>query len=477
MSKPKGNTKGTMNKGGKKPKPEEEPAPDLLTKDGETLRSMIIGLRDRVTDLKSKRNYAQEERDLIEQFFTNTRKEIDECKVNIANKDTEAEQLEESHRVEVKVYLQKVKHLEYDQKLTNKKIKNEGDQALKGEDEYHNNRLNTMKDDKFRKKKEFNENEKEHQSEVRAETAKQDKMFKKLKTDYDTKIDNQIHNYEELLRKLREDLELKIKVEIHEIEERKNQHINDLMRNHEAAFAELKTYYNDITRENLNVIKGQKQDLENLQASLQTNSKQITEIKAMNKKAEEPLNKNRKLRDEMKYALRQHEKDKMSLDNLKIKLSTLRDKIRRLEREQEELDARYIQVLQEKKDLEDRFERITMEVKMHAELKNEVLAKRLGELENQFEYKETQLQQLVQRAGIDPAIVNQLLVKIHQSIESKNSLLKNLRYSIHHATKAYNDAIRVYEAKLTEFGVPPDELGFEPLESKTSVMPAGLVSS
>ena len=31
--------------------------------------------------------------------------------------------------------------------------------------------------------------------------------------------------------------------------------MNDLMRNHEAAFAELKNYYNDITAENLNLIK------------------------------------------------------------------------------------------------------------------------------------------------------------------------------------------------------------------------------
>ncbi len=45
-------------------------------------------------------------------------------------------------------------------------------------------------------------------------------------------------------------------------------------------------------------------------------------------------------------------------------------------------------------------------------------------------------------------------------MEAKNTLIKNLTYSIHHATKAYNDAIRVYEAKLTEFGIPPEELGF-----------------
>ena len=43
--------------------------------------------------------------------------------------------------------------------------------------------------------------------------------------------------------------------------------------------------------------------------------------------------------------------------------------------------------------------------------------------------------------------------------------------------QAYNDAIRVYEAKLVEFGIPPEELGFLPLPTITSTMPAGLVSS
>lgn len=71
----------------------------------------------------------------------------------------------------------------------------------------------------------------------------------------------------------------------------------------------------------------------------------------------------------------------------------------------------------------------------------------------------------------------ELKTKIQESLEHKNNLIKNLKYSIHHATKAYNDAIRVYEAKLVEFGIPPDELGFQPLETKTSTMPAGLVSS
>jgi hypothetical protein len=41
---------------------------------------------------------------MVEQFFHNTTKEIDEVKIKIANKETESERLEEEHRTEVKVY-------------------------------------------------------------------------------------------------------------------------------------------------------------------------------------------------------------------------------------------------------------------------------------------------------------------------------------------------------------------------------------
>ena len=54
---------------------------------------------------------------------------------------------------------------------------------------------------------------------------------------------------------LENELRLQAKVDVHEIEERKNQHINDLMINHENAYREMKEYYNEITRENLDIIK------------------------------------------------------------------------------------------------------------------------------------------------------------------------------------------------------------------------------
>ena len=41
--------------------------------------------------------------------------------------------------------------------------------------------------------------------------------------------------------------------------------------------------------------------------------------------------------------------------------------------------------------------------------------------------------------------------------------------------QAHNDVIRVYESKLTEFGIPVEELGFRPLLTNTGTGPAGLV--
>jgi growth arrest-specific protein 8 len=63
-----------------------------------------------------------------------------------------------------------------------------------------------------------------------------------------------------------------MKVEIHEIEERKNEHINQLMMNHEKAFREMKEYYNDITRENLELIKVHKEKLAEIKEKISQNA-------------------------------------------------------------------------------------------------------------------------------------------------------------------------------------------------------------
>ena len=51
------------------------------------------------------------------------------------------------------------------------------------------------------------------------------------------------------------------KAETAKIEERKNGHIERLMGAHEKAFAEIKNYYNDITHNNLDLIRSLKEEV------------------------------------------------------------------------------------------------------------------------------------------------------------------------------------------------------------------------
>ena len=316
-----------------------------MTMDGAALSQLVPQLRDQLSDLKSKRNYIQNDRDMVENFYNNTRKEIDELEKRITNKETKAERLEIEHRAEIKVFMQKVKHLEYDQKAANDIIKGRDSKDRTQEDTYHKDWLNDMKKGKKELKEQLGSNEAENQQKVTEQNRNHQQLLDMTQTKFQESLRKLIQDYEKKLAKLREDLELKLKVEIHEIEERKNLHINELMRNHDEAFAELKSYYNEITAENLNLIKAQKHEIEGIQATLGQHKKLIEATKSDNNSNKEPLEEAIRQRNILKNQLKQHEKDKMSLANLKTKLIVLKEKIAKLAKESDDLFARYAKVV------------------------------------------------------------------------------------------------------------------------------------
>lgn len=64
---------------------------------------------------------------------------------------------------------------------------------------------------------------------------------------------------------------------------------------------------------------------------------------------------------------------------------------------------------------------------------------------------------------------------MEELMTAKNGAIRQLQYDITKVSKAHNDLIRVYEAKLEEFGIPAEEMGFRPLFTHTTAGPAGLV--
>lgn len=84
-------------------------------------------------------------------------------------------------------------------------------------------------------------------------------------------------------------------------------------------------------------------------------------------------------------------------------------------------------------------------------------------LKENLEKKELQVNEILKATNLDPAALTNLTKRLEEVLETKNQQIKELQYELARVTKAHNDMIRVYEAKLTENSIPVNDLGFKPL--------------
>lgn len=74
------------------------------------LEEHVVRLREELDREREERNYFQLERDKVNTFWEITKRQLEERKAEIRNKDREMEDAEERHQVEIKVRLLKYKN-------------------------------------------------------------------------------------------------------------------------------------------------------------------------------------------------------------------------------------------------------------------------------------------------------------------------------------------------------------------------------
>merc|ERR1719310_1870464 len=96
---------------------------------------------------QEERNYFQLERDKINTFWEITKKDLEDKKAELRNKDREMEEMEERHQVEIKVYKQKVKHLLFEHQNNITQLKADGESALaKQQEDFRGRELEAKKE-------------------------------------------------------------------------------------------------------------------------------------------------------------------------------------------------------------------------------------------------------------------------------------------------------------------------------------------
>ena len=213
-----------------------------------------------------------------------------------------------------------------------------------------------MRNEKKNQKEEYERDDMQNIGEVDEKEKELEGLIKELRLSLETSNKQLIENYDLKLENLKEELELRMKVEIHEIEERKNQHINDLMVRHQDAFKEMKEYYNDITKENLELIKMHKEKLVDIRAQIEANQKTVDHLKGTMDELKMPLANCLQERDNLKKSLATYDKDCMALRNAKARLQVLKQKVTEIKDSRKDLEERFLKVEREKQDMYKKFE-------------------------------------------------------------------------------------------------------------------------
>jgi hypothetical protein len=366
--------------------------------------------------------------------------------------------------------------------VTADKLKLEAEVAGKLQDDEHREREHELDKDKRSLKISLKEQELAHEETIRKLRMDNDKNITKLRQEFERQVRELQLKYEKKMKTLREDMELRRKAEVHEIEERKNEHINELMNKHAKAFSEIKAYYNDITTNNLDLIRTLKEEVDMMKKKEAKNEKLMFEIAQENKRLSEPLTNALNQVEQLRAELANYQKDKMTLKNSKARLKLLEDQLKSLSWEHEVLQQRFSKVVSERDDLYDKFERALLDIQQRTGFKNLLLERKLENVSEQLEKKDAQLGEVLKAANLDPSVLGSVTAKLEEILEGKNRLIKDMQYELAKVTKSHNDLLRTVEAKLNQYGIPMDDLGFVPQNLQATLpnivvgqQPAGLV--
>ncbi|XP_010877654.2 dynein regulatory complex subunit 4 [Esox lucius] len=448
----------------------------------EQLEEHIVRLREELDREREERNYFQLERDKIHTFWEITKRQLEEKKADLRNREREMEEAEERHQVEIKVYKQKVKHLLYEHQNSISELKAEGVVSNKLMQNEHNELEKELCKGMRTLKVDLKEQELANENLIKGLKLKHDEEITKMRNDFERQVREFEAKFEKKMQVLRQEQDLRRKTEIHEIEERKNSHINILMKNHEKAFSDIKNYYNDITLNSLTLINTLKEQVEDFKKKEERQEKEMAKVLLQNKRLTEPLQKAKEELAELQKQLANYGKDKVSLAGTKARLKVADKEMKDLKWEHEVLEQRFSKVQVERDDLYKKFTQAILEVQQKSGFKNLLLERKLGALTDTLEKKEAQLNEILSASNLDQTALSMVTGKLEEVLDSKNIAIKDLQYDLARVCKAHNDLLRTYEAKLQAFGIPVEELGFKPLECSVAGHslgqgPAGLVSA
>ncbi|XP_058249600.1 dynein regulatory complex subunit 4-like isoform X2 [Hemibagrus wyckioides] len=361
-----------------------------LSSEKEQLEEQIIQLRVELEQEREQSDYYQHERDKIHAIWEVTKSQLEEKKAVIRIREHELEVAEERHQAEIKMYEKKEKCLLYEQQNRLTELKAEEVAATKLREKEQTDLENELRRGMRSLKMQLKEQKSSYENYIKNLKLSHDKELTKLRNEFEERVQVIKAACANDLKKQRQEQDLRQKTELHEIKQRKSAHSNTLIKNHEKAFTDMKNFYSDITRRNVDQISSLQEQVEEMKKNEMILKSEMAAVRKENKrltgqqKATEEVS-------ELKKQLAIYKQDKALQARARTHLKVLEKEVKDLKYHNEVLEQLLNEMQQERDELNQNCNKAILEVQQKSSFKNLLLERKLDTLTDLMEKKDAQL--------------------------------------------------------------------------------------
>jgi len=426
-------------------------------------RLEIMELKKKIDEEERLMNFYNLDKEKMNNLWIISKKELEDTEANLKNKEREAKDLEENHTMTKNLYKQKIKHLLFQNEDCHGEMRVQQEKKLQQKEDQNRVITQDLDSDNRDLKKKLKEQE-----------LSQHNYLFALRFDDNQNLTHQRQEQERALRELTLKFELKKKKVYAEMEEIKAQQtkrledekeakIKTLKQNHATYYKDIKNYYNDITTSNLSLIKQFKEDIQKAQDQEEKDQQRLKKLTEQNQRLRKPLEEATAQIEQLKKDLEHWKAVKLEKQELRKKISELENEYRTLEYEYEVGLQQFTYLDKEKDILFDKYEEVMYDIHQKSGLRNLILEKKKELIKERLEAKDCELDKILAISNIDETNRRNITERLEEVLARKDQMIAELQQDLKQIRAAHVHMVKAYDGKLSEYVIPVEELGFNPL--------------
>ena len=317
-----------------------EPSPfDSLSL--EELRAKVSELEAKHSSLLDAANHAQVEHDAVLSYYEVTRDNLHKLQLEIEQAERNIEEAREHHSLELSVYDDRSKRIQYDHANHIKTVDEERLRAIQTSKAQHANRLQDLNSSKREVLLETQEMQVLQTEEIREAKKRHARRFQ----DERMRLEGELVEFERKCQnhhvEMIEDVEAQRKADVRRAEERGKSRQEQLEAQHQDRLEETRVYFEGIVEQNEAVVRSLRDEIDRLEDCADRSDRKMAELTEENERLAGPLAQTLEQMRVLTAQSKDYEKDGEVLMNTKGRIALTRRRIKDVQRDYEDLQKQY----------------------------------------------------------------------------------------------------------------------------------------